>query len=124
MQPDYNLLQRRFLVSPDCRISWALKPSLPLPAKTAKLRSFPLLTVTQGFCQFMVCFGPEFISDVAECPDVVAPEKCLSFETFKGFQNEVKSPIQIIDGFIQTVFESSVKASALGLRRKDGAFNF
>ena len=72
----------------------------------------------------MVCFGQEFIGHVAECAEIVTPEKCLPVETFKGFQNEVESSIQIIDGFIQTVFESSVKASALGLRRKDGAFNF
>ena len=76
-----------------CSVFRTLKPSLPLPAETAKLRGFPLFMVTQGFCQFMVCSGPEFIGHVAECAEIVAPEKCLLFETFKGFQNDGEPPV-------------------------------
>jgi hypothetical protein len=83
-----------------------------------------LLVVSQDCGQFVVGSGPEFFGNIAECPDVIAPVELLSFQTFEDFKRERECPIQIVDGFVKMRLSAVVKASALGLRRRDGAFNF
>src|SRR5437764_186359 len=97
--------------------------SLPLTAETAKVSRIPLLVISQGCGQFVVGSGHKFFSDVAKCAEIVAPEKRLSFETFKDFQHDKESPVKVIDGFVKPTFETVVKATALGLRQRNGAFN-
>ena len=99
------------------------EPSLPFPTETAKVSRILLLMVSQGCGQFVVGSGQEFFSDVAECADVVAPEESLSFQTFINFQHDKESPVQVFNGLVKMFLPSVVKATALGLRRRIGAFN-
>jgi hypothetical protein len=99
------------------------KPSFPFPTETTKMSRFPLLMISQGCGQFVVGSGSEFFSNVAECAEIIAPVQPLSFQTFENFKHERECPIQVIDGFVKMSLYAMVKATALGLRRKDGAFN-
>lgn len=98
------------------------EPSFPFSAKTAKMRRIPLFVVSQGCGQLVVGSRQKFFTDVAECAKIIAPEKRLSFQAFKGFQHDKKSPVQVLDSFVKVFLLSVVKATALGLRRKVGAF--
>jgi hypothetical protein len=99
------------------------EPSFPFPAEAAKVSRISLLMVSQGCGQFVIGSGHEFFSDIAECAEIVAPEKRLSFETFKDFQHDKESPVKVIDRFVKPTFAAIVKATALGLRQRNGAFN-
>jgi hypothetical protein len=100
-----------------------LETSFPFPAKTAKMSRFPLLMISQECGQFVVGSGPEFFSNVAECTEIIAPVQPLSFQTFEDFKHERECPIQVIDGFVKMSLYAMVKATALGLRQRNGAFN-
>jgi hypothetical protein len=100
------------------------EPSFPFPAKTAKVSRFPLFLISQGCGQFVVGSGPEFFSNVAECPEIIAPIELLSFQAFEDFKCERECPIQVVDGFVKMSLSAVVKAKALGLRQRGRAFNF
>lgn len=99
------------------------KPSFPFPAETAKMSRFPLLMISQDCGQFVVGSGPEFFRNVAECTEIIAPVQPLSFQTFEDFKHERECPIQVINGFVKMSLYAMVKATALGLRQRNGAFN-
>ena len=101
----------------------ASEPSFPFPAETAKVSRVPLLMVSQDCGQFVVGSGPEFFGYVAECTEIIAPVEILSFQTFEDFNHERERPIQIVYSFVKVSLYAMVKATALGLRRRIGAFN-
>ena len=97
---------------------------LPFRMNSAKLRGVLLFSVVESCGQLVVGSGTEFIGHVVKGADVVAAKECLAFETFVDLQDDVKSPVQVVNRFIQVIFQYSAWATALGLRRRAGAFSF
>ena len=107
-----------------CFLSYMVpEPSFPFPAKTAKVSRVPLLLISESSGQFVVGSGQEFFGNVSECAEIIAPKERLSLQAFKGFQHDQESPVQVFNGFVKMFLSSVVKATALGLRRRIGAFN-